>query len=433
MAYIIADTRERDGANLYFNPIIDENNRKYTKLAVKNGGGNIELKIKQIDIGDYCVIIKESNRTINAIMIERKTWKDLSASIKDGRMASQSYKLDYAKDKLGCMILYIIEGPVGYKDDTLVGNIPFKNLFAKIRHNLLRGHPYVQTRDAEQTAKIVVLLARDILKLYKTNQISFPKQVEKTKLVDNYYREISEITNRYKKLGLSQNVTEPFEKCMPEPKLNLNPEPNLALSSGSEPNISSSHLESNLNSSINPEEDILDGVIEYDEMIKKEKRKRVKGKDEIGIGIEKPPVRDSDIIANIWKSLPGISAVSAAVLVDSGIHVSELFEKERSNIIEKISELRFPSGTKIGETKARKIFGNNMKEEKQIQIDMISVIPGLSKEVAEIIIDNYNISDIVSGTVNPEDLSELKYNGRRIRLTACETLVEMFIKPKEKI
>ena len=58
-----------------------------------------EITIKQLDIGD--IIIEN-------YLIERKTISDLAASIKDGRLREQKYRMKELNKK----IIYIIEGTI---------------------------------------------------------------------------------------------------------------------------------------------------------------------------------------------------------------------------------------------------------------------------------------------------------------------------------
>ena len=155
MALIIADTRESNGANSYFPSILEKNNKQYQP--------SIELEIAQITKGDYSIFL--GNKLY--MVIERKTWKDLSASIKDNRIDTQLENLINLKKQF-VKILLIIEGNFNKQDDVNVSGIPFKNLHAKLRHiYILHDIGFMQTKDQEHTAKLVVKLARDGLNILK--------------------------------------------------------------------------------------------------------------------------------------------------------------------------------------------------------------------------------------------------------------------------
>jgi ERCC4-type nuclease len=167
---IVADNRERNGAIPYLEVCIAENNRYNSKFPVNIGGGEIHYLEKQLTIGDYCILLPGE---VLALIVERKTWKDLAASIKDGRMKGQQERLAELRDTKGCLVYFIIEGSYSYSDDHKICNIPFRNLHAKLRHNALRGFPFFQTKTPEATAKLLVDLARDVLKLSAQGEMSF--------------------------------------------------------------------------------------------------------------------------------------------------------------------------------------------------------------------------------------------------------------------
>ncbi len=106
---------------------------------------SIEIDIKRINIGDYAVY---DNKKLIAI-IERKTWQDLSASIKDGRKENIK-KLILARAETGCKILYIIEGRARYKPNRKIARIPYKNLLAHLDHIMIRDNVFVIYSDNKE-------------------------------------------------------------------------------------------------------------------------------------------------------------------------------------------------------------------------------------------------------------------------------------------
>jgi len=87
------DNRERDFIEL-FTQFIETNNE-------------IDYEIKTLDIGDICIVNKETKDIY--IVFERKTYSDLSASMKDGRYKEQKQRLLHALPP-HVRKLYILEG-----------------------------------------------------------------------------------------------------------------------------------------------------------------------------------------------------------------------------------------------------------------------------------------------------------------------------------
>lgn len=117
----------------------------------------IPYVVKRLEVGDYAVAYR--GRIL--FIVERKTWVDLSASMRDGRKDNVN-KLLNVRAETGCCLMYIIEGPAFIKPDRLISRIPFKNLKAHLDHLMFRDHIHIQhTADQEHTACRLFELARN--------------------------------------------------------------------------------------------------------------------------------------------------------------------------------------------------------------------------------------------------------------------------------
>ena len=115
----------------------------------------IDYEKKQMTVGDYAICI---NGMIK-IIIERKTWKDLAASMTDGRKHNVS-KLINLREQTQCMIVYLIEGTPCPTLTKRFNRIPYKSLLAHLDHLQIRdGVHVIHTLDQEQTATRLFLLA----------------------------------------------------------------------------------------------------------------------------------------------------------------------------------------------------------------------------------------------------------------------------------
>ena len=77
-------------------------------IAACDNGNNIEIQVEALPLGD-CIII-DSDGTERSI-IERKTLKDLAASIRDGRYTEQSFRLNECSVH-NHNVVYLIEGNI---------------------------------------------------------------------------------------------------------------------------------------------------------------------------------------------------------------------------------------------------------------------------------------------------------------------------------
>ncbi len=190
MALIIVDKREdalargnKDSPVTFLDAVIDKNNRLHSDKPACNGGGRLEYILRQVSIGDYLIILRDSSGVASrlAAIIERKTWKDLGASIPNGHVDNQVKKMKELQAQTGCLLYFIIEGAVTYDDETKVGGkhgLKFSQLHAKARHMMHRGIPFIQTKDPMHTIIMLTKLARDFIMLSTRDELEFKTMAE---------------------------------------------------------------------------------------------------------------------------------------------------------------------------------------------------------------------------------------------------------------
>jgi ERCC4-type nuclease len=135
---------------------------KRERVILAAAAGRPEFIAEHLTTGDFLIMIDECAR----LVVERKTWKDLAASIKDGRIENISKLKSYSADT-GAKIAYIIEGRKPHKESS-VANVPFKNLRAHLDHLMLRDDVIVvHTAGPEETIERLLDLARALVSLHK--------------------------------------------------------------------------------------------------------------------------------------------------------------------------------------------------------------------------------------------------------------------------
>ena len=95
---IVIDRRERE--------LINKTNESLLRLPEEDKK-HIEIIVEDLLIGD---ILIQNNEKTNLLIIERKTFPDLLASVKDGRYAEQSHRLTNTSDVPKHCIIYLLEG-----------------------------------------------------------------------------------------------------------------------------------------------------------------------------------------------------------------------------------------------------------------------------------------------------------------------------------
>ncbi len=121
----------------------------------------IDFKIQRNEVGDYAITYKG----YILMIVERKTWADLSASFRDGRKDNVQ-KLIELRKRTGCQIAYLIEGPATPPLTQLFGRIPVRALRAHLDHLAIRdGIHMIYSKDEDYTALRLFELASNYLSL----------------------------------------------------------------------------------------------------------------------------------------------------------------------------------------------------------------------------------------------------------------------------
>lgn len=138
--------------------------RRLRELGTVVPADKYELREEVMTTGDYAIQFSGY-----VILIERKTWEDLSASIKDKRIEYNHQKMLAARD-LGYRIMYLIEGKAPNPDlaTVKVSGIPYGNMMAKLDHFAMGDGILIEyTRDALHTAKRLLEIGKHMLTMKK--------------------------------------------------------------------------------------------------------------------------------------------------------------------------------------------------------------------------------------------------------------------------
>ena len=148
--------------------IIDERERKVIPLIqamIKDYSMEIDVVVDTIPLGDF--IIKCDDKEV--LIIERKCLSDLASSIKDGRYAEQSFRLNnYPIHNHN--IIYLVEGNIKYYNPKYT-RVSSKTLYSTMTSLLLyKGFSVVRTIDMSETCEYIIYM---IDKLKKNENRTF--------------------------------------------------------------------------------------------------------------------------------------------------------------------------------------------------------------------------------------------------------------------
>lgn len=143
-----------------------------------------DVEVKTLEIADYHVLYEE----MPLILIERKTWKDLASSFKDGRKENVKHMIQYRQTMIDknvndILLVYLIEGKSHYKNNHIICGIKFICLSTHLDNLMLRDGVHIIYSDkAENTLMRIYNFAKNYSKL-----LDLPRLVESTaikKVVD---------------------------------------------------------------------------------------------------------------------------------------------------------------------------------------------------------------------------------------------------------
>ena len=150
MLLIKVDFREKDLIALLqlkmMNDVNDDNN-------------SIKLKVDNLKIGDVAFIETDKNENEigdELLIFERKSLNDLASSIKDGRYAEQSFRLDGYQAVPNHNIVYLIEGDISKYRENQFSRINKKTLLSSMFSILYyKGFSVVRTMNVVETCELV--------------------------------------------------------------------------------------------------------------------------------------------------------------------------------------------------------------------------------------------------------------------------------------
>jgi len=131
---------------------------KYLNAINESSKNKITIEICTLDLGDY-VFYDEITET-NLIIIERKSLQDLESSIKDGRYAEQSFRLNDCPTH-NHNIIYLIEGTIiNYRKKPFIATL-YSSVFSL---NYFKGFSVINSVNQIETGEIIYNFSQKLLR-----------------------------------------------------------------------------------------------------------------------------------------------------------------------------------------------------------------------------------------------------------------------------
>ena len=170
---------------------------------------DIKIMSQTLPLGD--IIINDG--TNDCVIIERKTFTDLAASIKDGRYEEQSYRLNGLQHH-NHNIIYLIEGDI-HRFNTFKERIDKQTLYsAMFSINYFKGFSVMRSNNLEETSMIVCNMVYKLVGGLKSGKTAFYKTLDKCndKSIDNEDKEDKEVDTTEKKEATEKDYCSVIKK-----------------------------------------------------------------------------------------------------------------------------------------------------------------------------------------------------------------------------
>jgi ERCC4-type nuclease len=142
------------------------------QLKISEINTNIKLKVDNLKLGDIAffnidkdnnelgtgtgVELKNNENGVELMLFERKSLTDLASSIKDGRYAEQSFRLDGYEAIPNHNIVYLIEGDLSKFKESKYNRVTKKTLLSSMFSILYyKGFSVVRTMNALETCDLI--------------------------------------------------------------------------------------------------------------------------------------------------------------------------------------------------------------------------------------------------------------------------------------
>lgn len=382
---------------------------------------HISYKIMRCSAGDYSIMF---NGQI-LMIIERKTWVDLAASMLDGRKGNIA-KLQAVRQTTGCSIAYLIEGNPCPHFNSKFHRIPLKALRSHLDHLAIRdGVHMIYSKDATYTAERLLELCVNMstLDCIAKNGGSNLKWAYSEFLEGKTPVPIRTPNSEISNIKTAKKVPEEPKKI----KFSIIKGKKIFISDGKVLNAKDDGKALNANNS---------EALDDNKALNANSVEELNAKQTIQI-LDEPTeselpnmeiLNDMEILMNpiplakvpyhesMLRQIPQVGSAVSAVLASNGVRLKDLIDNTVS--INDIAAYRYSTGAFIGLTRASKIVNSALKafsgEKNKLQINALATIPLMSKQSAEIILDKFSFHQLMFST-SAEELAQLRRpTGKRL-------------------
>jgi ERCC4-type nuclease len=136
----------------------------------RRSASGIPFAVKRLNAGDFAVFYREHL----LIVLERKTWADLAATIKDADRRNNYKDMLKLRETSGCYVGYLIEGKQYPNPKSSVGHMEYSSLIAHLDHRMMEDQMLIfYCKDPEHCVERIYA----IIKNYQTMKSNRIKEI----------------------------------------------------------------------------------------------------------------------------------------------------------------------------------------------------------------------------------------------------------------
>lgn len=160
-------------SNIKLHLLVDDREREIASKIEDT----VPCTVKRLPIGDYIIVAREDGvKSKPLLIIERKTYEDFAASIKDGRHYNKDKMLSMSaedRNSGGCSrVAYIVEGRPNLSYDDKIGGIPRSTIESAVIHLFWRDNIQIFfTSSLEETVQFLINTVLSLARLHKKGEL----------------------------------------------------------------------------------------------------------------------------------------------------------------------------------------------------------------------------------------------------------------------
>jgi len=382
---IIVDDREKAVI-----PFLEEFKNKY----------NIIYKIQRNQTGDYAIVYKDEI----LLIIERKTWTDLAASMRDGRKENVK-KLLNLREETKCNLAYLIEGDATPSFTKKYGRLPVKNLRAHLDHLMFRDNIHIiYSKNEIYTAERLFELATN----YLSNKEIIKKITSKKggNILDNESKEHGELSEyEYFKndsfLTKMINASDEIYACTSEPQAAERQALDQQTTDQQPTDQQTADPRADKQQSDGPLVDKQQASVPHVDNVTE-----IKGQDLLKVKQNIELAIDQQLLL----CLPCVGSCTAPLLSENNVSLYSIYHQVHDWAY--VANIKYNTGAVIGIPKAKKIIDCVLKINEsrynKTRVKILSSIPLISKKTAESILKQIKLTDILDETLTISELANIK-------------------------